>query len=180
MTVTYNYLVGTFEDPAESIRLFIEGIWNPLNTDNVKPIFYSPLGFGDNVASTDTKDEHRSADWDKPRTGDFIRLHTINTVRVAPDSQVNNIVRMSHVISIDVFSVNSFRMALFMEELSNIIFANQPTQIKRIPKTNGEDSAIATFDRMSFEFTTIGLFTDKGIIRGKNTTLGCVVEKFIT
>jgi len=180
LTVTYNYLVGTFEDPAESMRKFFHDVWNLGDTNGVKPKMYSPLGFDDNESSTDTKDEHRSADWDKPRTGDYIRYHTINTVRVAPDSQVNDIVRMSHVISIDVFSVNSFRMALFMEELSNIIFANQPTQIKRIPKTDGEDSAIADFDKMSFDFTTIGLFTDKGIIRGKNTTLGCVVEKFIT
>jgi len=180
MTVIYNYLVNTYEDPAESIRKFIFDKWTAANTDNVTPKMYSPLGFDGNISSIDTKDEHNRADYNKPRTSDFIRFYELRTVRIQPDIMVNNVTRELVMISIDLYSINSYRSTLFQQELSNIIFENQPNTSTRIPKTNGEDSAIATFNTQSFEWARIGLITDAGITKGHNALLGCAIEKFKT
>lgn len=177
MTITYNYLVGTFEDPAESVRKMIFDKWTAANTDNERPKMYSPLGFDTSVAVTDTTKEHRHADWTKPITGDFIRFKTVNTEDVDPDSRTNAYLRKNIIVSIDVFAVNSHRLSLFLEELENIIFDNMPNTSIRVKKTNGQDSAIATFGNQSIIWTTIGDIYDSGIVRGKNTALACTIEK---
>lgn len=178
MVITYNFLVGDYEDPAESIRKFIFDNWTASDTDDITPKMYSPLGFDDSVSSTDTKDEHNRADYNQPKTGDFIRFYVLRTVRIQPELMVNNITRENIIISIDVYAVNSNRLALFSQELSNIIFENQPNFTVRVPKTDGDDSAIATFDTQSLDWSRIGLIDETGITRGLNALLGCAIEKF--
>jgi len=180
MTIVYNFLTPPFEDPAESLRKFIYDNWNDSNTDSITPKMYSPLGFDDQVSSTETKDEHNRADYNKPKTGDFIRLYFLRSDPIQPDIMVNNVTRSNTVIAIDVYAINSNRLALFTEEISNIIFDNQPNTSIRIPKTNGDDSAIATFDRQRLDWVRIGAIDDTGITRGLNAILGCTIEKFKT
>lgn len=178
MTITYRHLVGPYEDPAESIRKFIYDNWIPANTDGIKPKMYSPLGFDDQPSSTDTEDEHGRADYNTPKTGDFIRFYWLRTDSNQPEGMVNNITRSSVVIAIDAYAVNSNRLALFTEELSRIIFENQPNTTIRIPKTDDDDSAIATFDRQRLDWVRIGAIDEAGITRGQNAILGCIIEKF--
>lgn len=178
--ITYNYLTPPFEDPAESIRKFIYDNWTITNTDNIKPKMYSPLGFDNNKSSIDTKDEHNRADYNKPKTGDYIRFYFLRSDPIQAEIMVNNITRSNIIIAIDVYAVNSNRLSLFTEELANIIFDNQPNTTIRIPKTNGDDSAIATFDRQRLDWARIGAIDDSGITRGFNAILGCTIEKFKT
>jgi len=178
--VTYNYLVGTFEDPAESIRKFIYDNWIIANTDNVKPKMYSPLGFDTSVASTVTAKEHRHADWNKPKTGDFIRFTLFNTEEVDAASLSNNISRAYWNVSVDVFAVNSYRLVLFMQEIENVMFKHLTNTINRINKTNGQASAIASIKKQVFVWSPIGAYFDTGIIRGKNTVIGCTIEKVLS
>jgi len=180
MPIVYNHLIPPFEDPAESIRKFIYDKWDINNTDDIKPKMYSPLGFDSQPSSIDTKDEHNRADYNKPKTGDFIRFYFLRSDPIQPDIMVNNITRSNTIISIDVYAVNSNRLSLFTEEISNIIFQNQPNNTVRIPKTNGDNSAIATFDRQRLDWVRIGAIDDTGITRGLNAILGCTIEKFKT
>jgi len=180
MAILYNYLVGKYEDPAESVRKFIYDNWTPANTDGITPKMYSPLGFDDQQSSTDTKDEHNRVDYNKPKTGDFIRFYFLRSDPIQPDIMVNNITRSNTIITIDLYAVNSNRLALFSQEISNIIFENQPNTTIRIPKTDGDDSAIATFDRQRLDWARIGVIDEAGITRGLNAILGCTIEKFKT
>lgn len=180
MTIIYNHLVPPFEDPAESVRKFIYDNWDNSNTDSITPKMYSPLGYDNQISSTDTKAEHNRADYTKPKTGDFIRFYFLRSDPIQPDIMVNNVTRSNIILSIDVYAVNSNRLILFTEELSKIILQNQPNNTIRIPKTNGDNSAIATFDRQRLDWARIGAIEDTGITRGQNAILGCTIEKFKT
>lgn len=180
MAIVYNYLVGAYEDPAESVRKFIWDKWVPANTDGVKPQMFSPLGFDGETSSKETKDEHGRADWNQPKSGDFMRFYFLRNGKIQSEITVNNITRNNKIIAIDVFAVNSNRLALFTEEVSRIIFEFQPNTTFRIPKTDGDDSAIATFDTQELEWARIGAIDEAGITRGLNALLGCAIEKFKT
>ncbi len=180
MTILYNHLVGTFEDPAESIRKLIYVTWDNTQTNNITPKMYSPLGYDSVTSSITTKDEHSRVDYNSPKTGNFIRFYHLRTDPIQPDIMVNNITRSNVIIAIDVYAVNSHLLSLFLEHISNIIFDTQPNTTTRIPKTNGESSAIATFDRQRLDWARIGAIDDAGITRGFNAILGCTIEKFKT
>lgn len=179
-SIIYNYLVGTFEDPAESLRKFIFDNWTSANTDNTKPKMYSPLGFDSSIASINTTKEHGHADWNIPKSGDFIRFTHFNTEEVDANSLSNNISRVYWNISVDVFSVNSFRLALFLQEIENIMFKQLTNTTNRINKTNGQPSAIASIRKQVFSWSPIGTYFETGIIRGKNTVIGCTIEKVLS
>lgn len=178
--INYNYLVGSFEDPAESLRKLIFDEWTPANTDGATPKIYSPMGFNFSETPFLTKKEHGHADWNIPKSGDFIRLYFLRSEPIQPDIMVNNITRSNSIIAIDVYAVNSNRLSLFSEEISNIIFENQPNNTIRLEKTDGNNSAVATFDRQRLDWVRIGAIDDTGITRGLNAILGCTIEKFKT
>jgi len=184
MSVIYNFLEGAYEDPAESIRQFIFQKWNNINTDGITPKMFSPLGFDDNKASIITEKQHRKNDWIQPKTADFIRFYYSRTARVQPENRVNNLIRDNVFVSIDVYAVNTNRLTLFTEEITNIIFVNMPDTTVRISKTHTppespQDSAIATFNTQSMEWVRIGTIEEAGNTEGRNALLGCTIEKFI-
>jgi len=116
-------------------------------------------------------------DWIATKADDYVRLKYTDTVPQSVEGLDNKHMRKNYIVQIDVFSTNSLRSALYREQIENILFENQPNTSTRIPKTDGTDSGIVTFDRTALEFIEIGTFEDEGLVREWQAEIGCLFQK---
>lgn len=177
MTIEFAYLQGDFESPEETLRKLCYDEWDTSLTQDETPKMISPLGFDDEEAKTEAKDQNSTNDWIAAKRGEYIRFKYTDTVQQKSDDLDNTHIRKNYIVQIDVFSTNSLRSALFREQVEDILFENQPNSSKRIKKSNGETSGIVTFDRQALEWLEIGTFEEMGLVREWQAEIGCLFQK---
>lgn len=175
MTITDQYLVGNPEPFSETLRKWFFDLWVNAKTDNVKPKFMSPHGVDGAVA--DLTKSVSSTDWQAFINQDFIRLKQVGQIPTNDKTGGLGQVRSIYMVHIDIFSESANRQYLFGKHINDIIHDNMPNNQNRINKTDGQTSAIATFDRTHIHWEQIGEFKDVGVVMQLAGELGIVTAQ---
>lgn len=177
MTVTFAYLVGDFEQPAETLRKLIYDNWDETKTLNQIPKMISPQGFNGEPAAKETDKQLSTNDWIAAKQGDLIRFKTTDHTQQKPEDMDNSHTRKNYIVQIDILATHSLLSGLIREQIEDILFENIPSSNSRILKSDGQTSSIVTFDRQSIEWTEIGSFEFPGLVREWQGEIGCLMQK---
>ena len=177
MTISFSYLVGTFEQPSETLRKLVFDNWVLEKTNNIKPEMISPQGFNGDEAGRDEDSLLSTNDWIANKKSNLLRFRVTDHTQQKPEDCDNSNTRKNYIVQIDVFGTNEYLAGLFREMVDDIIFDNLPTTSRRILKSDGHDSGIVTFDRTTIEWTEIGAFETAGQFHEWQGEIGCLFQK---
>ena len=91
-------------------------------------------------------------DWDLLTADDVIRLHEGAQRREDPENWSRGTQRHITTVYVDAISYDSATVRLYATEIDRIILAVMPSTSARLAKSDGDDSAIATFDRFALDW----------------------------
>ena len=177
MTISFSYLVGDFEQPSETLRKLVFDNWLIEKTNGIKPRLISPQGFDGDEAGKDDTSVLSTNDWLDKKKNDIIRFRVTDHTQQKPEDCDNSNTRKNYIVQIDVFATNEYLASLFREMIDDIFFDKFPTTSRRLSKSDGRDSGIVTFDRLTIEWTEIGAFETAGQTHEWQGEIGCLFQK---
>ena len=166
------YLVGDPEPYAETIRKMLHTGWIAANTGK-RPTIAS--GYHKDGAAYTTGDPALTPnDWTALGKDDIIRLHDGASVRESPENWARGTQRHIATVYIDVISYDSATAGLYAAEIDRIILDSVPDTSTRLPKSDGSDSAITTFDRLAIDWTVLAAIPKGRRYYQLSGELGCL------
>jgi hypothetical protein len=152
MAITYQGLVGSWEEPEETLRAWFFTKWNPVQTGGKTPIFQSPQGKDNEDASLAT--ERLETAWkDGHDKENMIVFNQRGVAQKRSDTAGNHVIPMIYQIYIDIFAEDTQLAGLFARHINDIIQDNFMIDATPIKKSNGtENSPIVTFEEEQVEF----------------------------
>lgn len=153
MTITYQYLQGSWEEPEETLRAWFKSKWDSAQTGGKTPVFKSPQG-------TDAEDPSSSIEkvevaWkDGGDKENLIVFNQRGTYQKRNDTAGNHVIPIVYEIYTDVFAEDPQLAGLFTKHMNDILQDYLAVDLVKIKKCNTtEDSAISGFDMEQIEWS---------------------------
>ena len=167
--MTVPYLDGNPENMDDTIRKHLYDNWNKAKTLDVVPKFVS--GGGEDAEVVDDVKPVSPMDFTL-----FINRNSITIIDGddASEDMGPGSTRTVTWLYVNVYGTSTKLLRLFTDEVNRILKAHTPTVSTRIKKTDGKDSAIASFDTLHISFTKSTPYADSGATWGSHGQLGCI------
>lgn len=169
MTVTYQHLVGSFENLDKTMAFHIGDDWDNTNTNSVTPIVENGTDEPDYEAQFDCGGANKilvnTIDRDFTLTDDEVNSDTVHSVREE--------------IIITVIAESREMRILIENEINRILWELSPNSSTRLTKSDSSNSHVDHFEKSEVSFAQIDLPDNEwAFMQGSEGSLFCIYYKF--